>query len=110
MLGGFLLYGLTGQYRQAQQAGGRGMKNLPIKLLDTGPYAITRNPMYLGHLVFTAGLALALRSPLALVALVERWRRFDARVRADETRLVELFGDEYRAYLRRVPRWLPSPS
>ena len=31
------------------------------RILDVGPYRFVRNPMYLGHLIFLAGLALALR-------------------------------------------------
>jgi len=64
--------------------------------------------MYLGYLIFTAGLALAFRSPLALGLLVERAARFSARVRADEARLERLFGDEYQGYKSRVRRWVPG--
>jgi protein-S-isoprenylcysteine O-methyltransferase Ste14 len=64
--------------------------------------------MYFGHLIFTAGLALALRSPLAALFLVERCWRFDRRARQDEVHLLELFGEQYAAYLRRVKRWLPG--
>jgi protein-S-isoprenylcysteine O-methyltransferase Ste14 len=106
MLAGWLLYSTAGRYRRAR-AGGRGMRSLPAALVTTGPYANTRNPMYLGHLVFTAGLLLATRSPLALALLVERWLRFSRRVEADEQRLSSLFGDRYEAYRRAVPRWLP---
>jgi Phospholipid methyltransferase len=60
---GYLQYRLTGAYRQRQHAGGRGFDKPPDRLLRTGPYAYTRNPMYLGHLIFLLGLAL--RFPVA---------------------------------------------
>lgn len=107
MVGGWLLYRQAGAYRRSV-AGGRGMATMPRSLVISGLYAHTRNPMYLGHLVFVAGLALALHSPLALVMLLERWRRFSARVRVDEERLAISFGTEYANYLRSVPRWLPA--
>jgi protein-S-isoprenylcysteine O-methyltransferase Ste14 len=109
MAGGWLLYRLAGDYRRSL-AGGRGMATMPWRLVTGGPYAYTRNPMYLGHLVFVAGLVLALRSPVALLLLAERWRRFSARVADDERRLAEAFGPEYEAYVRSVPRWLPTGS
>lgn len=106
MLAGWLLYRTAGEYRRAR-AGGRGMRSLPAALVVGGPYAHTRNPMYLGHLVFTAGLAVATRSPLALALLAERWLRFQRRIETDERRLAERFGVDYEAYRMKVPRWLP---
>lgn len=109
MAGGWLLYRLAGDYRRSL-AGGRGMATMPRRLVTGGPYAYTRNPMYLGHLAFVAGLVLAVRSPLALLLLAERWRRFSARVADDERRLAEAFGAEYEAYVQSVPRWLPASA
>jgi protein-S-isoprenylcysteine O-methyltransferase Ste14 len=64
--------------------------------------------MYLGHVIFLAGLALTLRSPRAalLAAGVAAW--FHSRVLADERQLRRRFGPAYDAYTRRVPRWLPG--
>jgi protein-S-isoprenylcysteine O-methyltransferase Ste14 len=89
-------------------------QGMPDRLITTGPYAVTRNPMYLGHLVFLAGLALVTRSPLAVVAAVGHVPWFAARVHRDELRLQERFGAPYDEYCSQVPRWLPglqrSPS
>jgi protein-S-isoprenylcysteine O-methyltransferase Ste14 len=108
MLWGYLQYRLIGDYRQRQHAGPPGFKRAPGRLLESGPYALSRNPMYLGHVIFTVGLALALRSPLTLLLVAERSRRFRRQVLADEVRLQEKFGETYRAYCARVPRWLPG--
>jgi protein-S-isoprenylcysteine O-methyltransferase Ste14 len=62
--------------------------------------------MYLGHLLFLAGLALATGSRVALVAFVWQAYRLSDRVAIDEERLERIFGDDYRDYVRRVPRWL----
>jgi protein-S-isoprenylcysteine O-methyltransferase Ste14 len=64
--------------------------------------------MYLGHLIFLAGLALSLRSWLgALVALgTAAWLQF--RVRRDERRLAQRFGKPYMQYCSRVKRWIPA--
>src|SRR5579859_2858397 len=62
---GYLQYRLIGQHRQRQRAGSRGFDRPPNRLLTKGPYAVSRNPMYLGHLIFLLGLALTTGSKLA---------------------------------------------
>jgi hypothetical protein len=54
---GYLQYLLVGNYRLPLAGGGRGMEVPPERIIATGPYRYTRNPMYLGHLVFMMGLA-----------------------------------------------------
>lgn len=66
--------------------------------------------MYLGHLVYLAGLVLATGSPIAVAGLLWQWLRLAARIREDEERLERIFGDEYRDYVRDVPRWLRLPT
>ena len=76
-------------------------------LLTWGPYRISRNPIYLGMVLFLAGLGLGLGSwsPLlvipAFAVIIER--RF---IRAEEAALLRRFGDEYGAFRRRVRRWI----
>lgn len=84
------------------------MERPPDRLVTSGPYALSRNPMYLGHMLFTLGLALVFRSPVGAALVMERARRFQRRVRVDERRLEQIFGDEYRNYSRRVKRWIPG--
>jgi protein-S-isoprenylcysteine O-methyltransferase Ste14 len=84
------------------------MAQPPGRLVTSGPYALTRNPMYLGHLIFVLGLALAFRSKLAAALGVGHALRFWRRVHSDEERLQVLYGDEYRAYKMRVKRWIPG--
>ncbi len=64
--------------------------------------------MYLGHLIFSVGLVLSFRSPVAFVFAVSRVVYFQLRVSRDEERLARLFGDDYRKYQLRVKRWIPG--
>lgn len=109
MAWGYLQFRLVGNYRQEQGAGPRGFgrDNLPVRLLQDGPFAYTRNPMYVGHLIFLFGLGGAFHSRLgqALFAVVSLW--FHWRVLQDEAMLREKFGAEYEEYTRRVKRWVP---
>ena len=106
---GYAAYKLGGSYRIARAGGPPGMsQGMPERLVTTGVYAWTRNPMYLGHLVFMTGAALVTRSPLAIGALALAGPWFGGRVAKDEARLSTAFGDEYEEYRARVPRWLPG--
>src|SRR5262245_48385220 len=55
---GYLQYLLVGLYRLPRAGGGWGMNVPPDHIVATGPYRYTRNPMYLGHLIFMIGLSL----------------------------------------------------
>ena len=105
---GYLQYRLVGNYRLRLGKGGPGVDVPPESIVERGPYRFVRNPMYLGHLLFMLGLALAFRSwpAAALFAFHVVW--FERRVLADEARLEALFGAAYLDYKTRVKRWIPG--
>lgn len=105
---GFLQYKLVGKYRHPLAGGSSGMEVPPDVLVKSGPYRFTRNPMYLGHLIFMLGLAITLWSAFALLLLVLRAIWFNSRVRHDEQRLRDKFGTEYDDYCAQVRRWIPG--
>jgi len=76
-------------------------------LVTSGLFRFTRNPMYLGMVLFLLGLAVFLGSLSALIPVaVYAWiidRQF---IRNEELFLQEIFGEEYLAYMRRVRRWI----
>ena len=96
----------AGERTRLPRAGGRGFDRPPDRLLTAGPYALSRNPVYLGHLIFMLGLALSTGSKLTWAILLVNLPWFQGRVLYDEQRLREQFGAEYEAYCRRVRRWL----
>lgn len=107
---GYLQYRLCGNYRTSRGGGGPGMTRPPDRLVVTGPYAVTRHPMYLGHLVFLAGCTMTSRSVVAAATTSALCVWFDRRVRNDEVQLRELFGDQYDDYCDRTRRWVPLPG
>jgi protein-S-isoprenylcysteine O-methyltransferase Ste14 len=76
-------------------------------VIDSGPFAWSRNPLYVGLLVGSAGVALLAGSLWALVALPLEWAllRWGA-VAPEEHYLNAKFGAEYADYVGRVRRWL----
>lgn len=76
-------------------------------VLDRGPFALSRNPLYVGLLVASAGVALLAGSLWALLALPVEWAllRWGA-VLPEERYLSAKFGDTYDDYRARVRRWL----
>ena len=80
----------------------------PRHLVTTGPFRLSRNPIYLADAVILAGLCLAFRAPLATVPLVAGFvavvsARF---IHPEEQRLARLFPQAFAAYRRRTRRWL----
>jgi len=77
------------------------------RLVATGIYRYSRNPMYLSLLLALAAWATWLGSIAAAVVVplfagaMTRWQ-----IRPEERALAALFGEEFEAYRRRVRRWL----
>ena len=85
----------------------------PFKVKETssmvtgGPFAFSRNPMYLGMVIILLGWTLFTGTAVgfALTALfgffIDR-----AQIQREEKALADLFGDEFKVYRQRVRRWI----
>ena len=65
---GYLQYRFVGRYRHPRAGGASGMDRPPERIIASGPYRYTRNPMYLGHLIFLTGLAICFGFAAAMLA------------------------------------------
>ena len=80
---------------------------LSTRLVTSGIYRHTRNPMYLGHAVILLGWALYLHNAAALAAIpafmlyISRFQ-----IQPEERYLSARFPDEYAAFCSQVSRWL----
>ena len=80
------------------------------ELATTGPYAYTRNPLYLGSIIIAAGFALAARSwMIAAIFLLMFLAIYLPVIRGEEEFLRQRFP-EFAEYERRVPRLIPRLS
>jgi len=78
-------------------------------LAIAGPYAYTRNPLYLGSGVLMAGLAVAANSWISAVLSVGYFTVFYVAVmRREEAELRRRFGSAFEDYARAVPIFFPS--
>ena len=78
----------------------------PEYLLTGGPYRRTRNPMHLGGIGIWAGWAAWFGSAPVAVGLVVLTAIYRAGILWEERLLERRWGDEWRAYARRTPRWI----
>ena len=101
LLLGFLLRVSSRGYKSELSSGGNA-------LVRGGPYAVVRNPMYLGIFLSGVGLVLLLFQWWALFAfLAFMLIRYATLISKEEKVLEKAFGKEYREYAHAVPRLLP---
>ena len=76
-------------------------------LVVEGPYRVTRNPIYIGFVLAYFGLAVVLTSVWVLLLLIPVLIILQRGVvKPEEDYLQQQFGEAYRKYKARVPRWL----
>jgi protein-S-isoprenylcysteine O-methyltransferase Ste14 len=77
------------------------------ELTQTGPYAYTRNPLYLGSILIAAGFAVALLSWPVAAVLTAMFLIIYVPVIASEERFLRSTFSDFDAYCHRVPRLIP---
>ena len=76
-------------------------------LVTSGPYKFSRNPLYIGIIGIFLGAVLMAGSISGIVLTVLLFLAWDVWVRFGEEKDMEkTFGDTYREYKNRVPRWI----
>jgi protein-S-isoprenylcysteine O-methyltransferase Ste14 len=96
LLPGLLLRGLASGHVQKDK-----------QLTTSGPYAYTRNPLYLGSLMMAAGFAVAARSWWIVAIMLIMFAVIYVPVIAGEERYLRQTFPDYEDYARHVPRLLP---
>jgi len=78
--------------------------------LDKGVYAISRHPAYLGFFLAYAGIGIACASWIFLLCAFVWIVAWQFGVVEEERILLEKYGDAYRQYMNRTPRWIGFPK
>ncbi|MDO8539953.1 MAG: isoprenylcysteine carboxylmethyltransferase family protein [Opitutaceae bacterium] len=76
-------------------------------LVTTGPYRWVRHPMYSAAFILGLAATLLTSNAVVMIAGACMYALLVARSRIEEQRLVEKFGEAYRAYQRRTGRFIP---
>lgn len=74
-------------------------------IVDTGPFGLSRNPVFVGQMLLFAGLVLVLPSVLQLAVALALTVAVILQVKIEERVLAKELGPAYDAYRRRVRRW-----
>jgi protein-S-isoprenylcysteine O-methyltransferase Ste14 len=77
------------------------------KLVDSGVYAWVRHPMYLGTLLFCLSFLFIAISLLSIAVWIAFFVFYDRMATYEEKSLLEILGQEYVSYQKRVSKWLP---
>ena len=77
------------------------------QLVTDGFFKITRNPMYLGMLLFLLGLSIynGLIVGLVFLPLFVGYITF-FQIIPEERAMIKIFGEDYKAYMKKVRRWI----
>lgn len=84
-----------------------GIDDQPTPLVTHGLFRVSRNPIYLGMLLLTVGVALVAPSGWTVVGGLLAYVVVGFQARAEEEHLARLHGDAFVAWASRVGRFLP---
>lgn len=80
---------------------------IPEKLLTGGPFAISRNPLYLANTLLLIGIGLIVGGIwFVLAAFLAAFATQKLSIEREEAVLAQRFGKKYRDYAKRVRRWV----
>ncbi len=76
------------------------------KLITQGLYSYSRNPIYVGVLLFLAGCFVTVPGPITSSSLLLTWLFLNPIIKREEAFMAASFGKEYEAYCHEVRRWI----
>jgi len=80
------------------------------RLVTEGLYRVTRNPVYVGVLLMQSGIVVACMSWVYLLPTIVLLILLNAILSAEERYCLETYGDAYRTYINKTPRWIGIPK
>ena len=105
-----VISGVWLRFASIRRIGGaaRTHKHKAKRLIDTGPYAWVRNPLYIANTAYFLGFLVLCGIPwFAFASWLFLWGYYHAIARYEETVVAEAFGAEFEAYRARTPLWIP---
>jgi len=82
-------------------------KRTPANILTRGPYALSRNPIYLADTLILTGFILTIGATLSLLLVpIFVWTITKRFIEGEESHILAEFGDEYATYCKKTRRWI----
>jgi protein-S-isoprenylcysteine O-methyltransferase Ste14 len=102
-----LVFAIMARIRLGENWSGRITIKENHELIQTGPYAITRNPIYSGFLLAFAGCSMSLGLLKGYLGIFFLIACILIKVSKEEAYMQEVFGEKYSAYKAKVKRLIP---
>ena len=80
------------------------------KVITKGLYGVSRNPMYIGLVLMQIGLGITCSSWLYLILTLVLMILLNVNSSAEERYCLYRYGNTYREYMNRTPRWIGIPK
>jgi protein-S-isoprenylcysteine O-methyltransferase Ste14 len=80
------------------------------KPVTKGVYNISRNPMYVGHFLTNISISIACLSWIFLLVTIAPVILEHNSVASEERACLQKYGNTYREYMNRTPRWIGIPK
>ncbi len=80
------------------------------RVITNGLYSASRNPMYIGLLLMQIGVGITCASWLYLLLTLVLLILLNANLSGEERYCLHRYGDAYREYMNRTPRWIGIPK
>ena len=107
LLGFFITFSSASNFKKKETTVNPIKPEEASQLVTDGFFKITRNPMYLGMLLFLLGLSIynGLIVGLVFLPLFVGYITF-FQIIPEESAMIEIFGEDYKAYMKKVRRWI----
>ncbi|UCG03982.1 MAG: isoprenylcysteine carboxylmethyltransferase family protein [Candidatus Heimdallarchaeota archaeon] len=86
-----------------------GVDKTNPKVVDEDVYAMVRHPMYFAYIIGYLGLIILTLSIISFIPFLIAFFLLDLIAAYEENELIEILGQEYLDYMKKVPRWVPNP-
>lgn len=86
-----------------------GVDKTNPKVVDKDVYAVVRHPMYFAYIIGFLALIQLTMSLISIVPFIIAFFLLNLIAAYEEKELVEILGQEYLDYMKKVPRWIPNP-
>ena len=105
---GGLLFALVARIWLGSNWSGRITIKENHELVQSGPYRITRNPIYTGFLLAYIGCSMSLGLLKGYVGILLLMTCLLMKISKEESYMLEVFGDKWKSYKSRVKRLIPG--